>query len=186
MAQQKDCEHCGKPFIRQEGRSNKQWKMAKFCSRRCAAHKAVNASELERLFSFVKIDPITRCWLWEGATDEAGYGFFNRDRAHRFVFNAAVGPIPDGSHVLHRCDTPPCCNPFHLFLGNKQDNWDDMRLKGRENHARGEAVGNARLTEAEVLAIRLDPRFQHEIASDYQIAQTTVSAIKRGKNWRHL
>lgn len=40
--------------------------------------------------------------------------------------------------MLHRCDTPACCNPEHLFLGTAADNVADMVAKGRQ--ARGDRV----------------------------------------------
>jgi hypothetical protein len=42
-----------------------------------------------------------------------------------------VGPIPDDMGICHRCDTPPCVNPDHLFLGTQKDNMADCAAKGR-------------------------------------------------------
>jgi hypothetical protein len=33
--------------------------------------------------------------------------------------------------VCHRCDTPQCINPDHLFLGTKKENAEDCSRKGR-------------------------------------------------------
>lgn len=187
MIETKICENCGNPFERAANYNKKAWSLRRFCSRRCASRKTSGADNpLGRFFSLIEIDPVTRCWNWTGALDEGGYGLFCDGRAHRFSFENCVGDIPEGELVLHRCDNRRCVNPFHLFTGNHQDNTDDMRLKGRGAYVRGEQVGNARLTEAEVIAIRADERLQDEIARDYGIAQTTVSAIKRNANWRHL
>lgn len=86
------------------------------------------------------------CWLWTGFVDKGGYGKFKVGDyrvekiksilAHRFSWELANGPIPRGksSHdycILHRCDTPACVNPKHLFLGSQEDNIRDMIKKGR-------------------------------------------------------
>jgi hypothetical protein len=77
------------------------------------------------------------CWLWNGrARHWAGYGMFHvgndrAEQAHRVAYALAIGPIPSGLGVLHRCDNPPCCNPSHLFLGTQADNLKDMWAKGR-------------------------------------------------------
>lgn len=182
----KACENCGNQFPRNPAYTDKQWSVSRFCCRRCAALKTVGGTEMERFFSFVEVDPITHCWNWTGAKDAGGYGFSVGVRSHRVIYERATGSIPAGMLVLHRCDNRACVNPLHLFLGTHQDNCEDMNLKGRGNPPRGEMCHGARLTEADVIAIRDDPRFQSEIASAYGIAQTTVSAIKRKVNWKHV
>src|ERR1700730_2840026 len=81
------------------------------------------------------------CWLWTAAKDKDGYGFFSvngkQTKAHRFSFAHYNGEIPTGMIVCHKCDTPSCVNPDHLFLGTHKINLDDMRSKGREHYASG-------------------------------------------------
>jgi hypothetical protein len=186
MIDTKNCVKCGKPFSRNPHYSQKQWDLSQFCGRECSTRRFAAQNPMDGFFSHISIDPVTRCWNWIGARDEAGYGLFRRNRAHRHLFQQAVGDIPPGVLVLHRCDNPGCVSPAHLFLGNHQDNVDDMLLKGRGNKARGEAAGNARLTADDVINIRRDDRTQEKIASDYGVAQTTISAIKRKLNWGFL
>ena len=62
------------------------------------------------------------------------------------------GPVPDRLWVLHSCDTPPCVNPSHLFLGNHQDNESDKDAKDRRPV--GERHPKAKLTDADVLEIQ--------------------------------
>jgi hypothetical protein len=75
-----------------------------------------------------------------GMTDGHGYGSIYADgrlqKAHRVVWQVEHGPIPDGLHVLHQCDNPPCCNPAHLFLGTHADNMADKIAKGRDHNQR--------------------------------------------------
>jgi transcriptional regulator len=42
------------------------------------------------------------------------------------------------------------------------------------------------LTDADVRAIRADPRTQAEIARTHNTSQATVSRIKHGKVWGHV
>lgn len=87
-----------------------------------------------------RADPVTGCWNWQRATDGHGYGVMHvngrQQKMHRFSFELANGPIPDGDGyhgacVCHRCDNPACVNPAHLFLGSMDDNVKDMMAKGR-------------------------------------------------------
>jgi len=91
------------------------------------------------------------CLEWTGGTNLNGYGTIGRGgraggkaSVHRVAWELANGPIPDGSHVLHHCDNPPCCQTEptegypegHLFLGTRSDNMADMISKGRSRGQR--------------------------------------------------
>lgn len=80
-------------------------------------------------------EPNTGCWLWTGGQTTDGYGVLKfravNLRAHRASWEAHRGPIPHGMLVLHRCDTPACINPDHLWLGVDRDNSVDRERKGR-------------------------------------------------------
>lgn len=57
------------------------------------------------------------CWLFKGRADTYGRirvpdGF---QQVHRYVYELMRGPIPDGHHLHHRCQTPGGCNPRHLM-----------------------------------------------------------------------
>jgi hypothetical protein len=62
------------------------------------------------------------CWLWNGTILSSGYGQFwcppKKRLVHRFAYELAVGPIPDGltiDHVKARgCAHLNCVNPAHL------------------------------------------------------------------------
>ena len=81
-------------------------------------------------------EPNTGCWLWMGAINDTGYGKLPvGDRVvistHRASWLAHRGEIPKGLLVLHKCDTRPCINPDHLFLGDHAANARDMANKKR-------------------------------------------------------
>jgi hypothetical protein len=75
------------------------------------------------------------CWLMKPTTYN-GYARVKYagklHRAHRFSYEAFVGPIPDGLLVLHHCDVRNCANPNHLFIGTHKQNMQDMVNKGRD------------------------------------------------------
>jgi hypothetical protein len=82
------------------------------------------------------------CWEWTGNRTAKGYGRVRMPgmatrRAHRVAWFLSKGKLPpDNMLVCHKCDNPPCCNPFHLFLGTSLENNEDMRAKGRQSKHR--------------------------------------------------
>lgn len=98
--------------------------------------------------------------------------------------------------VLHKCDTPLCVNPDHLFLGTQKDNVDDMIKKGRKFIARGELAGSAKLTEREVRQIRslyvpgkAPHKSEHglsELARQFGVTKSCVWSIVKRQWWRHV
>lgn len=142
----------------------------------------------ERFLEKTIPEPNTGCWLWTGALFVVGYGKFKQDGkdvyAHRFSYEAHVGPIREGLHVLHTCDNPVCVNPDHLFLGTQGDNNRDCVKKGR--NARGASIRGARLTEADVRYIRSSKDSCVKLAAKYGVTRSNVTAIRRRESWAHI
>lgn len=58
------------------------------------------------------------CWLYQGGLSNRGYAQVwengtNR-LAHRVMYLAILGPIPDGLQLDHLCRVRHCVNPWHL------------------------------------------------------------------------
>lgn len=140
---------------------------------------------------WAKVEKSDGCWLWRGAISGSGYGTIWQGgtvglRAHRVSWELHNGPIPAGQGVLHRCDTPACVNPSHLFLGSHLENMRDMYGKGRRRHPVGERNGNARLTAEDVARIRRGDASPEQLARDLGITRDHVMELRRGRGWRHI
>lgn len=114
-------------------------------------------------------------------------------RKHRLEWTQKVGPIPEGMIICHTCDNPPCYNIDHLFIGTHKDNAIDRGNKGRARGGHpqiGMANGCASLTDKQVKAIRRKYAsggyVQMELAAEYGISQSQISAIITHRSWKHL
>lgn len=132
------------------------------------------------------------CWMWLGAVTNR-YGIL-RDadgrgrRTHRVAWEVTNGPIPPGMYVCHRCDTPLCVRPDHLFLGTSQDNHADMVAKGRHRVSPLPGCSNPRskLRPDQVRRIRDRLRAGESapsIARDFPVCTSVVQMIRSGKHY---
>ena len=87
---------------------------------------AVDVSQFWRKVSFG-----SGCWEWQGLTNDAGYGRYGQQLAHRVAFELMRGPVPAGFVLMHKCDNRRCVRPGHLKPGTQAQNLVDMAKKGR-------------------------------------------------------
>jgi hypothetical protein len=145
----------------------------------------------ERFDALFTPEPNSGCWLWRGniKPDDkkggGGYGLFKdnylQKRAHRIAYELYCDEIPTTLQVLHKCDVRCCVNPEHLYLGTHEDNMRDIVIRKRHRKHR------AKVTPTQVDEIRARYRaggiLQRDLAEEYELTQSHVSAIILRKNW---
>lgn len=149
----------------------------------------------DRFHDKVFPEPMSGCWLWDGAVKELGYGVIGLGtreqgtaKAHRVAYQLYKGEIPLGLSILHRCDNPSCVNPAHLYAGTLKENSRDCVSRGRNfvpDNRQEKSVG-AKLTAADVLEIRKRLMTGVEYAKKYGVSKSAIYEIWRGKNWASL
>lgn len=146
----------------------------------------------ERFDAKYRIDQISGCWLWIASRHRLGYGNIGvrpsiSAPAHRVSWELHVGPIPNGLHVLHKCDVRNCVNPGHLYLGTHQDNMRDRNSRNRCGTSKGEKNGSAKLAEWQVREIRsAEDKSPTALARKYQVSPSTIAWILSGNTWKHV
>ncbi len=151
---------------------------------------------LVRAEKFIERVPESGCWLWTGFVMPNGYGMVGdvedgkctHPLAHRAIWRAFNGPIPDGLCVLHRCDVRCCVNPAHLFLGTHLDNMRDMDCKGRRitPSRKGERNAFAKLTDSQVREIRASKESSWVLAPLFGVTPSAVQQARNGRRWSHV
>ncbi len=155
---------------------------------------------MERYWAKVSIKDVNECWPWLARITPEGYGQLRMGGkhiyAHRLAYMLAYGPIPKGNVIRHICDTRHCVNPAHLLRGTNADNAKDYAERGKgnppvttigggEKHSNNTRP-NAKLTKADVLAIRASPKTGAELCNEYGITSPTMHRIRTGKSWKHI
>lgn len=129
--------------------------------------------------------------MWTGAT-EGGYGIFQLGcswggprtvKAHRVaLWLSSDGTLDlDGPwHGLHDCDTPGCCEPTHLMVGDHPTNMQQMVERGRA--PRGEDHNWGKLTDEQIVVMRsMRGQNAREVAELFGVTRGYVWAVWSGK-----
>lgn len=73
-----------------------------------------------------KCRPEGDCIIWTGYCHRTGYGQISVEgrmlRTHRFAWEVANGPIPEGMEIDHVCHNRSCINAAHLRPVTRQQN----------------------------------------------------------------
>lgn len=129
------------------------------------------------------------CLIWPYSRTK-GYGVMTIDGHRAYVHREACikvhGHPPTPNHLAaHNCGNghQGCCNPTHVYWATNAENQKDRVRDG--TYQFGELNPTAKLTEADVLAIRAmkGEKLQREIADMFGISRENVSAIHRNKSW---
>jgi hypothetical protein len=131
----------------------------------------------ERIQAKVHMDPNSGCWLWTASLSWDGYPQIyhagGMKRAHRVSYEVFVGPVPEGMQICHKCDTPSCVNPAHLFPGTQKENIDDCRRKDRLYKKLNNAANQS------ILQMLREGHTHKAIATAFSINPSMVSHIKK-------
>ena len=89
-------------------------------------------TEAERTLDKIEKMPNGGHWIWTGSLDTRGYGQISTSksrsvRAHRAVWEAERGPIPEGMVIDHLCHEPSCVNPDHLRVCTQTENMQNRK-----------------------------------------------------------
>lgn len=149
----------------------------------------------ERLFDRSEPIPESGCWIIHGWVDRWGYGRMRIGKkqytTHRASYILHYGDVPEGMHVLHKCDNPSCVNPEHLYAGTNDDNVRDRMDRGPKTGGAywGERNQIARLDSDKVAQIKrllLDGLSQPKIAKEFGVSRGAIDGIARGVNWYYV
>ncbi len=96
-----------------------------------------------------KYNEKTGCLEWIKGLSPTGYGRTSMNGvqyfAHRIAYAIYYQTDPGDKLVMHSCDNPRCCHPFHLSLGTHDDNSKGMVR--RERNQKGDRHWTKRMPE---------------------------------------
>ena len=152
---------------------------------------------LKRFWSKVDIKGPDECWLWKAALTGHGYGGFMLKQgiiigASRFALFTNA-PDDNGLCALHKCDNRRCCNPNHLYWGDKKQNALD-RVQRHQFWTSGDNIKARRKAQphmtylcfCEIMELLNNNLSLREISSRTHTNFSVVARIKKGSAHRKL
>lgn len=133
------------------------------------------------------VDEETGCWIWQWSIGKGGYGHVTvyvdgikkGVLAHRFFYEQANGPIPEGLVLDHICPHGPnrrCVNPDHV---------EPVLMAVNVRRGRG-----TKLTEADVIlireAVRSKSASQSALARRFGVTVSCINSIVHHRNWQSV
>lgn len=122
------------------------------------------------------------CWLWTKARNAGGYGSIGRLHhpnpqrhylAHRYAYEEAFGPIPEGASIDHLCHVRACVNPAHLEA-----------VTHTENMRRAKHVKLSMEAAKEIRKRHAQGTSKYRLAKEYGVVSKTISSVVNGDSWR--
>lgn len=162
---------CGRKTTIAERTNLERFRVAGEPIRFIKGHSRVKGSGPEYL-----VNPESGCWDWQRKCGRDGYGHAwcgerkQSMKAHRLYYERHVGPIPEGLHIDHKCQNVRCVNPEHLEPVTALENLRRSR--------------HAKLSMDDARAIRLSPKTGVELAAEYGVGKSVISAIRRNRTWK--
>ena len=114
--------------------------------------------------------------------------------AHRLMWEAFVGPIPEGMQINHKNGVKSDNRLENLEVVTPSENTQHAHnvlgyVPKKPPHVPGTKNGRALVTEEQVREIRSRYKTgetQDSLAAAFGVKQTTISQIVLGKIWRHV
>jgi len=157
-------------------------------------YPSVLQARIEAIVEQVHVrEHLSPCWISSGRKCGNGYTQLRvagapTNMTHKLAVWAWTGVMPpEGSVVLHACDTPACCNPEHLTVGTHEENMADRGAKQRQVH--GTDCHSAVLDADAVRALRLRRTWgwtMKALAEHFGISKAQTERVVYGQAWTHI
>lgn len=128
-------------------------------------------------------EPTSGCWLWTSLRN-GRYGSFRVRKfviaAHRFSYWIYV-ENPKLNFVCHKCDTPMCVNPKHLYLGNATTNMRDRSIRNRHK----KQIINTNQLQDIRFALKLGFS-NNDIAKMFSVSLQAIKGVRQKRTFKYI